>query len=286
MNQFRPVVHTYTTPKYLTVNVYLVETPDAVIAIDGATAISTSREIRHIIDDTIQKPLLATLLTHGHPDHYAGVREMTLGLDVPFVATQGAADFARYQDRAKFDTLVRRNYGADAPPERSFPNRIVADHDVLTFDGVDFTVIDLGPCESGSDSLWTINIDGVQHVFVGDVVYNHTHCYLRDGNARSWLRALDRLTREFDHTAVLYPGHGAMCGTELVYWQAAYINAFLGTLHSKLHRRDTLDQAEKDGLVQRMKSFVASEQNLNLLKYELDETIRLLASEPVDIAGA
>jgi glyoxylase-like metal-dependent hydrolase (beta-lactamase superfamily II) len=275
---FKPIVHTYTTPKYLIVNVYLIETEHGVVMVDGATALSTSREIRQIIDNQIKKPLLAVLLTHGHPDHYVGVGEIIRGLDVPIIATQGTVDFAHYQDREKFDALIRRNYGADSPDERVFPNRIASDNDVLTFDGVEFRLVDLGPCESGADSLWITTIDGVQHVFSGDIIYNHTHCYFRDGHALNWLRALDRLVDEFDLSTRLYPGHGQVCGTEMLYWQKAYITAFLDTLHTLSGGRDALDAAGKERLIARMRSFLPSEQNINLLMYELDETIHLLAN--------
>ena len=71
METFQPVIHQYTTPKYLTVNVFLVETANGVVAIDGATALSTSREIRALIDEKIGKPLLALLL-HDDEGHDAG----------------------------------------------------------------------------------------------------------------------------------------------------------------------------------------------------------------------
>jgi len=276
MNDFKPVIHRYTTPKYLTVNVFLVETENGVVVIDAATAVSSSHEIRDIINNKIKKPLLAVLLTHGHPDHYVGAGEIVRGLDVPIVATQGTIDFTKYQDREKFDTLIKRNYGDDIPQKRVFANQVVKDGDVLVFDNVDFKIVDLGPCESDADSIWMITVDGVKHVFLGDIIYNHTHGYFRDGHALNWLKALDRLLGEFDHTAVFHPAHGEDCGTEMVYWQKAYIEAFLGTLGSMLHGRNHLDEEEKQYLVDKMKSFLPNEKLLNLMKYELDETIRAL----------
>jgi glyoxylase-like metal-dependent hydrolase (beta-lactamase superfamily II) len=276
MSDYKPVIHRYTTPKYLTVSVFLVETENGVVLIDSATASSSSHEIRSIIDDTIKKPLLAILLTHGHPDHYVGAGEIARNLNVPIVATQGTIDFTRYQDREKFDTLIKRNYGDDVPPKRVFANQVVKDGDVLTFDNVEFQITDLGPCESDADSLWMITIDGIKHVFLGDIIYNHTHGYFRDGHALNWLKALDGLLGEFDHTAVFHPAHGQDCGTEMVYWQKAYIQVFLGTLSSLLRGRDYLDDDEKTLLVNKMKSFLPNEKLINLMKYELDETIKVL----------
>jgi glyoxylase-like metal-dependent hydrolase (beta-lactamase superfamily II) len=271
-----PIIHKYTTPKYLTVNVFLVETENGVVVVDGATAVSSSQEIRDIIDNQIGKPLLAVLLTHGHPDHYVGVGEIAKGLDVPILASQGTIDFARYQDREKFDSLITRNYGDDAPAKRVFPNRVVQDGDVIRLDGVGFEIQDLGPCESDADSIWTVAIDGTPHVFLGDIVYNHTHGYFRDGHALNWVRALDGLLAKYDHTAVFHPAHGADCGTEILHWQKAYIEAFLGTVRSMLRGRDSLDGEDKRILVDTMRSFLPNDKLIVLMQYELDETIRVL----------
>ena len=116
----------------------------------------------------------------------------------------------------------------------------------------------------------------IEHVFLGDIIYNHTHCYFRDGHALKWCEALDRLLDEYDHTAVFHPAHGEDCGTEMIYWQKAYIEAFLGTLTSLLGTSDKLDDAGKQVLVGRMKSFLPNEKLLPLMLYELDETIALL----------
>jgi glyoxylase-like metal-dependent hydrolase (beta-lactamase superfamily II) len=276
MAVFTPVVHTYTTQGLrMVVNVFVVETEQGVVVVDGATALSSSEEVRSLIETRIRKPLLALLLTHGHPDHYVGAGRIRGSARVPIVATQGAADFARRQDEKKRQSLSV-NYGANWPQERQFPDRIVGDGETIVLDGVSFHVHDLGPCESDSDALWTIVVDGVDHVFVGDVVYNHTHCYLRDGHAVQWLRALDDLLKRYDHTAVLHCGHGVDCGTEIIHWQKAYIEAFLGTMRSMLGGKGELSDAAKELLVRRMKSFLPSETILFLMTAELDETVAAL----------
>ena len=276
MAPFQPVIHKYTTPRYLTVNVFLVETEHGVVVIDGATAVSTSREIRGIVDNQISKPILAVLLTHGHPDHYVGVGEIIQGLDVPVFATQGVIDFAKYQDKEKFEGLLRRNYGDDLPTTRVFPNRVVQNDETVRLDGVAFQVQDFGPCESDADSSWTVETGGVKHIFLGDLIYNHTHCYLRDGHAPNWLTALNTLLNQNDHRTVFHPAHGDECGIEMIYWQEAYIHAFLATLQSMLGQGDTLTETDKAVLVAHMQSFLPNDKLINLMKYEMDETTRLL----------
>jgi glyoxylase-like metal-dependent hydrolase (beta-lactamase superfamily II) len=273
---FTPIIHRFeaTTADFF-VNAFLVETANGVVAIDATLANSSSSALRTKIDTEIKKPLLAVLLTHGHPDHYTGLVGLTKGLDVPILATKGTLDFAHAEDKGK-EAVAIQIFGDDYPRKRVFPNTIVRDGQEVIFDGVRFVVRDYGPGESDADSLWILEIAGVKHVFLGDMIHNHMHCFFRDGHVVEWLKNLDRLLEEFDHTAILYTAHGEPCGTEIVYWHKAYIQAFLGTLKSMLHGRESLTEEEKKKLVARMQSFLPNDKTLFLLTYELDETIRLL----------
>jgi glyoxylase-like metal-dependent hydrolase (beta-lactamase superfamily II) len=42
-----------------------------VVAVDGLLTVSAAKETRTALD-RLGKPLLAALVTHSHPDHYAG----------------------------------------------------------------------------------------------------------------------------------------------------------------------------------------------------------------------
>ena len=68
-----PKIHTHMSgEKGIFVNGYLVETTNGVVAIDSALTVSESKALKEQLD-SINKPLLAVLLTHPHPDHVAGV---------------------------------------------------------------------------------------------------------------------------------------------------------------------------------------------------------------------
>ena len=274
-----PKIHRYTTHDMkMIVNVFLVETKNSVVAVDAATALSSSREIRKIIEKKIGKPLKAILLTHGHPDHYIGAGELCRGLNIPIISTQGTLDFALYQDEYKIHTL-QKGYGDNFPEKRVFPDTLVKDGEVVTFDKIDFTIRELGPCESDSDSIWMVLIDGIEHVFAGDVVYNRRHSYLRDGHALKWLRNLDSMLDMYDHTTVIHPGHGDDCGCEGIFWQKAYIQTFLFMLRSLLGNKQDLTKEEQEILFDHMTSFLPDEKILFLLKYEPEETINALKNE-------
>lgn len=127
-------------------NAYLVETAHGVVAIDATLTESDSKALRARLD-SLNKPLRAVLLTHGHPDHYNGVTNLLQGAPVPVVATAGVDKVIRESDAAK-ELQWKPTFGAEWPARRSFPSRIVRDGESLAFDGVSFTVHDLGPGES------------------------------------------------------------------------------------------------------------------------------------------
>lgn len=78
-----PVIHTFAAgSEALLVNSYLVETDSGVVAIDGSLTVSASTALHGLLRK-IGKPLLAVLITHGHPDHYNGIANLTANDQVP-----------------------------------------------------------------------------------------------------------------------------------------------------------------------------------------------------------
>src|SRR5688572_26932253 len=98
---FDPIVHTHAaSPQGILVNAYLVETEHGVVAIDSMLTVTDARALRARLE-ALGKPLLAVLLTHGHPDHYNGVTELAAGKPVPVLATRTADEVIRRYDADK-----------------------------------------------------------------------------------------------------------------------------------------------------------------------------------------
>lgn len=223
-----PVVHRVEARAF-PVNAYLVETENGVVAVDALLTISDARALRSRLEG-IGKPLLAVLVTHTHPDHYAGLTELVADDDVPILATTGVAHAIRRDDAEK-DTILHPMFGDEWPRNRTFPNRTVEDGETVTFDGARFRVVDLGPGESPHDSIWVM--EGAEpRAFVGDVVYNRMHGYLADGHYEAWLRNLDRVSAMFTPETVFYLGHGDASSPGLLDWQAGYIRTFVESVKS------------------------------------------------------
>ena len=133
------------------------------------------------------------------------------------IATTGVAAVIERDDALK-ESILRPMFGEEWPRTRVFPNQAVADGETLTFDGVEFTVRDVGPSESPHDSIWLLGPDR-RHVFLGDQIYDHVHCYLADGFYEEWLANIARLRAELPAGATLHVGHGDAVTPAAFDWQ-------------------------------------------------------------------
>ena len=107
------------------------------------------------------------------------------------------------------------------------PNQTVSDGETIGFDGVAFTLMDLGPGESPHDNVWLVG-DERRVAFAGDAAYQQMHSYLADGYWESWqYRALaNRAAPGADHF-----GHGEPA-TSPLDWREGYINAFIEAIQA------------------------------------------------------
>ena len=61
--------------KVMPVNAFIVETANSAVVVDSTLTVSDSRAVKAKLE-SIGKPLVAALITHAHPDHYAGLAQI------------------------------------------------------------------------------------------------------------------------------------------------------------------------------------------------------------------
>jgi glyoxylase-like metal-dependent hydrolase (beta-lactamase superfamily II) len=250
------------------VNAYLVEGPEGVVAIDSTLTVTAAKALRRQLDQ-LGKPLKAVLLTHPHPDHYAGLGILTDGLDVPIVAIAGVDDVARRDDAEK-DAVIGPMFGDEWPAKRVFPNQRIADGATLEFGpGLRFRAIDIGPAESPHDSVFVL--EGEDSAFVGDLAYSLMHAYMADGQNDAWRQAIARLSEELPEDMVLYVGHGPPTTPGLFAWQRIYLDRF----EAALRDADWRDPATaSETVVAAMKEYLPTDDLVFLMQLSIEPNAR------------
>jgi glyoxylase-like metal-dependent hydrolase (beta-lactamase superfamily II) len=247
-----PTVHQFTaSPAGLAVNCYVVEGSHGLVVVDSALTVSDAKALRAKID-ALGKPVLAILLTHGHPDHYNGVFYLVEGRSVPVYATTAVSKVIHDADAAK-EKQWKPMFGAEWPPRRAFPDHMVADGTRLTFDGMTFVVRDLGPGESHADAIWELT-GKARAAFIGDLVLNGEHAYASDGHTAKWLASLDRLERELAGVKKVYPGHGPAGDLSLLDWERRYLTSYRREVNALRAGGSRLTDVQKKQLADKMKA--------------------------------
>jgi glyoxylase-like metal-dependent hydrolase (beta-lactamase superfamily II) len=206
----------------MNVNAYVVHGPQGAVVVDGMLTVSDGRKVRAALD-AAGSALAGVVITHPHPDHYAGLAHIVGDRDVPIVATADVDAVIRRDDQTK-EAIVGPMMGAEWPATRLFPNQIVPDDGTVSLGGIELRVRSLGPGESLADTVWELD---EKTLFAGDVAYNEMHAYLADGRWRQWLETLARLERELPAAATLYVGHGPPGDRDLLARQRRYVETFV-----------------------------------------------------------
>jgi glyoxylase-like metal-dependent hydrolase (beta-lactamase superfamily II) len=107
----------------MTVNSFVVHGPDGLVVVDGMLTTSDAALVRQAIDDA-DVPLAGVVITHPHPDHYAGLTHIVGDDELPIIATSEVAAVIRRDDATK-DAIVGPMMGQDWPTRRLFPNHTV-----------------------------------------------------------------------------------------------------------------------------------------------------------------
>ena len=122
----------------------------------------------------LNKPLLAILVTHPHPDHFNGVFGLVQDKKVPVYAAASVARVIEEIAEAKREQWSP-TYGAEWPATTYYPDSPLADGARVRFGELTFTVRELGPAESQADSYFLVAADGYAPVaFTGDLAFHGT----------------------------------------------------------------------------------------------------------------
>jgi hydroxyacylglutathione hydrolase len=156
-----------------------------------------SEEISHAIDDT-GLDIKIIVLTHGHSDHIAALREIQDKTGAGVAIHIEDADFL--EGHGSYSSQFGISYRTPHPPER-----LLREGDKIDISGISFTVIHTPGHTPGSICLLTDF-----GVFTGDTIFRRgIGTTLMPGSSRPQL--LDSIRKKLmvlSDDTVIYPGHG------------------------------------------------------------------------------
>jgi len=279
--QSSPVVHQHVGgDNDVLANAYLVETDKGVVAVDATMTVAESARLRADLL-ALHKPLLAVLITHGHPDHYGGVTGLLANDRAPVIAIRAVDKIIRRDDQAKGEVLKRA--GVLWAQQRTFPNQTIESGQSVTFDGVRYTTYDAGPGESDSDSFWVME-SFPRVAFLGDITVNHVHGFLSDGHSGAWLKKLDPLKSKLQELGVttVYPGHGEPGGLDMIDWTKSYLEIFRKAVFDLAGGHESLTPEQKIELSRRMAVFLPENKLPQFVTRSADAVAAELAKGPLN----
>lgn len=253
----------------MAVNSFLVHGPQGVVVVDGQLTVSDAAKVRAAVAAG-GRTLAGVLITHPHPDHYAGAA--LIADDAPIFATPQVEAVIRRDDEEKAQ-IVEAMMGEEWPAVRRFPDRLIDPGDTVELAGLRFRVSECGTGESHADTLWWLD---ERTIFAGDVAYNRMHAYLFDAHYRDWLESLSALEDQLADDVTLYLGHGDPAEKPVLSAQRRYIETFLTAVTE--HADDGV-QARRVAVVDRMRAIVPDERLQFLMELSIEPVRNAIIDE-------
>jgi glyoxylase-like metal-dependent hydrolase (beta-lactamase superfamily II) len=196
----------YTYAGHGSVNTHWISTPKGVIVIDVQRDLDHARQALEAVK-RLRQPVLAVLVTHGHPDHYAGIGLFkTQWPDAVVWSSQSTYDTIK-NDHYGFNKLAAELAKGNFPDPVVLPDRTFADNATLSIGGVSVATREMGRAEANSSTVYYVPATG--DLYAGDLVLNRMHGFFYEGATLENLAVLDRMATLFPSAKTLHAGHGS-----------------------------------------------------------------------------
>lgn len=195
----------YTYEGHGSVNTHWIETAEGLVVIDVQRDTAHAAEALAAVK-VVGKPVIAILVTHGHPDHYTGLEQFLA--EWPEADVYASAETIRVieTDHYGYHQVVR-DLAPDAAPDNFIvPNRVIPENGTLKLGGVTIVTREMGPSEATGATIYYLPETG--DLYAGDLVLNRMHGFFLEERSAQVLATLDQIRVLFPEAETVHPGHG------------------------------------------------------------------------------
>jgi glyoxylase-like metal-dependent hydrolase (beta-lactamase superfamily II) len=241
-----------------TVNAYIVRNATHALVVDALRNRTEAAELAAQLRRDGRR-LQAVFVTHGHPDHYIGIRTLKEAFSEARILVASAAVKA---DIVDFSTWMDSVGWLDQQPQmkpRSLVNPEGFDYQgaievmsgtVLALDGGGEIEIraDYPPTECGH--MTTLFVPELKALLTSDLCYRGVHAWAGQGVLRqhiaNWVGVLDELKARYADPAIkVYPGHGEPGDPELFDRMRAYLDDFISAVESESTNAGAMERMKR-----------------------------------------
>lgn len=195
-------------------NAYLIATPSGAILVDTSTQRYANRILKTI--QTLNAgPLRLIYITHAHVDHYCGASAIRAATGAPIAVHELDAE-AMERGETHLGSVRNWRWTASIMPwieqhlhcAPAKPDILLGDADSLEVCGIEGKVLWTPGHTPGSSSLM-LQLNGANHIFVGDLISNTGSPHLQSSYAQEWEMILPSTLKSLAFRSdYYYPGHG------------------------------------------------------------------------------
>jgi glyoxylase-like metal-dependent hydrolase (beta-lactamase superfamily II) len=215
---------------------------DAVL-VDALLTVSQADDLIEWIDGH-GKNLTTVYITHGHGDHWFGLRAVLDRFSAARAfALPAAIEQMRVGSAPEFlESFWTPRFDGKLPQQFAFPEPL-EDH-TIDLEGHNLVALELG--HTDTDETSCLHVPDIGLVVAGDAAYNDVHLYLAESDPqgrRDWIAALD--TIESLHPQAVIAGHqraGRHDGPEIIEETRQYIRDFDQIAETTSTAQDLYDQ--------------------------------------------
>ncbi len=238
------------------VNSWLVSDRTSIIVVDVLRSSAEAVELAEAVAGT-GKQLLAVLVTHGHADHYIGLRTFAERFPgVPLVVASeavrdGITGFSAWMESVGWlNAEPAMKPRSDTNPDGFDYSLIqVLDTPELTLAGGAPLRLDTDWPAAECDATTVVHVPDASALLTGDLVYSGVHAWEGPGVTRekiqTWLSALDTLLSRYGAGVSVHPGHGPEGDTARYTEMRRYLTDFLQVTADSTDRQQAADEMQR-----------------------------------------